>query len=517
MAGSATDVDPYLQVFGREGQEALDAGMRATPSEAMPAFLRGFRAKNLLQSPGAEPALALLELGGGPRRDTHQGIIEALRDDLLGRIKEAARRDDQLALLDLFNLTQEYITVPDLAPVVIAIMEAGGDSVVDADYWHLLNSSDQTEGREYQQIYPCLSPVLKARMWVLHPEAFDSEVFAVLRNLSDFAPPQTVPDLFRPEYYNENGRSEETVNKLTQLVKFARKMDPVARIAGLFVSRCELPTAPENSRVAVANLLLDFLTQPMFDSRGGDNRYLQPLYKDMVYAARVIIDRSFEECGVRMENQEIATLATWARGCTEGIAGEEVQPERVRIMALLLHSSHARGVLANRLATRLADFRAAPHDDVVSRLKDDPFLPNLTLLTLSSIEAKSIIDLGKPLAQSAVDAPFETFYPVLVAEMRRDRMWMKHLGSAYMELPDPRLLAATRNGLLEKRVVCSYGYMLAQPIPEYEGRISCTRLSRLLLVFDAIFDRSSITNIDGEEREQVLSGELIALGREDIE
>jgi hypothetical protein len=493
------------QVFGVDGQDYLADVLHTTPPADVPALLGSFRARNQLVSPGVGAALSLLEMGGVRRRHVHLAVISALRDALLERVKEAGRRGDQELLRRLFDEVQQYVLVKEMAPVVMAVMEAGDDVVVSEAYWQMLADHD----KDYTELYPSLTLVLKARMWVRFPAAFQHEVREVLRGVVDFAPPRTVADLFRPDYYNENGRNAELVAKLVGLVRSAKEFEPVPRIVEVLEQEMLMPNVGENRGVALANLLLDFLTQEEVAS-GGVGTELDPFYKDMAAAARVVTAQSFEEGGVLISLQDINTLAIWAKGLA--IGSGEVQPERVRVMALLLHSSHARNLFANKLASQLTQFRAAPGDNLAERLWDDPFLQNLTFLTLTTIKAKEVVEMRRPVPKAVVRAPFDVFYPVLVADMRHDRMWMRDPNNAYMRLPDPALLAATRNGLLEKRVMCSYGYMIAQPMGDYG--IYRTRLSRLRLVFDSILDPSMHT-VEGEEREQVLSDELISLATED--
>lgn len=511
-AAAAGDEDGLYQVLGSGASDALASAMSSVTD--VPAFMCEFRAKNRLISPEVDPALSLLEMGSVSRRQVHQSVIGALRDDLLARVKVAAAKGDTALLKKLFERVYEYITNDELSPVVLAIMEAGDETVVGKEYWDYLN--EEALQHNYQHIYPSLTTKLKARMWSQYPEAFDAEIDALLSKVGDFIPPQSLDELFRVDYYDTNvGRNKQHVSKLVGIVKAAKKMNPVAKIISVFISRCEQPGVAENTRVAIATLLLDFLTQPLFDLVAGENKYLSPpIYKDVAYAAKVILSNWLKNNGADVSLQEITTLALWTDGCPE--SNGAVDEERVTIMALLFHSYHARSVFANCLANKLSTINTRP-PDYGEQAFENPFLPNLTKLFLTSIEAKTIIDTRAPVTAEQVRAPFDSFYPLLLSEMRSDKHYIKVGSSAYLQLGDPRLIDAMQNSLFERRLFCSWGYMLAFPVDSFGDKPCLSRLSRFALVFHAIHDRSSVTNSDGEEREEILSLTFLQQSSEDAE
>lgn len=511
--GPDDDERELSQLFGKHAKETLRDAMGSV--RYVSDFISEFRAKNQLLSPDVDPALSLLEMGNISRRQVHRSVISALRDDLLARIKVAGAARNNALLKELFDGIWEYITDEDLSPVVVAVMEAGDDSVVGADFWPWLDS----HARQHNYEFPKLPTKLKARMWSHVPDAFDAEIYALLSNVSDFVPPSNMQDLFRGDYCNEVDRNQAHIEKLVTLVKAAKKekINAVSRIISVCIVRSVMPEVSENTRVAIANLLLDFLNQPLFQTGMEEVRekiLYPPIYMQMAFAAKVILENSLNQQGALLSLQEITTLAEWAAGSPDPASGS-FDEDRVIIMAMLLHSYHARSIFANSLASKLATIVFRP-PNFCDQAFDNPFIPNLTRLLLTSIEAKAVVESRTPVTDERVRAPFDSFYPTLLAEMRLDRQYMKVGTTAYMRLGDARLVASVEKGLFERRVFCSWGYMLACPVDSFGDMPCLSRLSRFGLVLHAIFEKSSQV-IDGEERETILSSTLLQQASEDTE
>jgi hypothetical protein len=501
------ELDGQGNLPGGPGRDHLDAALFNMPPGQVPSFLATFRAANSLDSPGVDAPLSLLEMGGVKRHRVHESVLFALKDKLLDRIAAASRRRgerDLTVLADLFEATFVYINIPEMLPIVTAVMVAVAEeeTVFQPHHWRMIHSAGYDRNRPLPP-YFALPTVLKARMWELFPASFEREVTLVLKRVVDYDPPARHEDVFLATH----GGKEDLLDELTRLVKYARNVDAVGTIVDTFVQHCSGAEVRENECVAVADLLLEFLAQPTLKpgSTAFPHLHLTPALADMAQAARIVVTRA-TAAGGDLNIGELNTLNYWLKGSPG-------RPATAKIMALLVHSSHARALFAARLVERLCrgHVRGA---SVEERVDSDPFVRELTSLTMSSMHAKGILASGQPLRDAAWQAPYQTFYPRLAVEIRRDAEWARDARHVCVELPHPELRSAARSSAFTRRVFSTYCYSLAAP---GEGGVHRSRLSRMRLVLDDILGivDDGLLRVEGEEREQVLCSYLIDVAIDD--
>lgn len=517
-----------LLSHGGYGQDIIDKNVNRRPPEEVPAWIDEFRAGNSLNGPeGTEAVLNLLDMGGMRRHDVHSAVVVALRAKLIERVKDLAAKREFGVLRELLEESFFQVTVTELQPVCALIYELGREKVFDDDKWRSIHD----QGYDVEAAYHSLPFNMKAFMWSKFPVSLEHEIRKVLRLVEEFKPPTNVSELINTRYYVDTCRQLVAVDHLVKIMHAALRVgkNVFGVILDLFVQCAAENVRSVNKCVGLGNTLLDFLTQPVFGEDGkiklGDQNGC--LYPHMVAAATIISKSAMESSGgfVLVLN-DINLLSEFFQG-KNPMERSRDRPESIQIIALMLHSSIARNVLAQELVARLVEFDtglgqdmgALRIDSVIDRLKNNHTINGLTYLAMGSIKAGSVIESGRPLRDAEWKGILSTFYPYLLETVREDGLSKKRGASALVGLPNSKLQPAMRVGVLERRLMCSYAFITSLPLdPEDPSSRHLSMLSRLALVLDEVLGvvAAGTTIVEGEEREKVLCEALLYQSFEDV-
>jgi hypothetical protein len=463
-------VDDAVELqIGLEGRTNLQASLESLDPRDVPAFLAGFRDNHSLKRQGITPALSFLDMCGVSRFEVHNAVLSVLIDKLLVLIKAAADAGDRDRVHALFAPTFRYLTVKELYPVALAVLENIDETVVGTDHWTAI-----IEAGLDNPPYIHLPLSLKRRIWSFHAPALEHEVDRVLRKVKEYVSSQNMHVIMASAREDDECRAgiEDVLKQLTVLSNNC-ETDAMKIIVERIVDAARGPDAQRQLRIALENSPLAAACQ----------------------AASVIMKKSSEDPIHVIELQELRLLAGWLSGEIKDTDG--LGDDLFEVLAVLFHSQRARDMLANQFTLTLERAAKRGTPPSTESLLKDPRLKDLATLTLSSIKAKQLLDDGQPLAETDVLALFESFVPLLGHEMSLDATWAKKQYDCCVDLPNPGLNDAVRRGCFERRVMCTYVYLLQScPLPFYRFR----------LVLDNITEHS---NNPGEEREFVLANQLI--------
>jgi hypothetical protein len=488
------DVDDVIDAvelqIGVEGREYLMQQLAPLPHTEVPGFLAKFRAEHALRRRGVAPALSLLEMGGVSRHAVHTAVLKAVKDELLRLIKVAADAGDQDKLADLFQVTKRYLTVEQLRDVSVAVLERVDDRTIGKEYW-----SEIVEEGLTNRPYIDLSTALKRRVWEVRKDAFEFEVNAVLNQIAEYVPPDEMETMMDVSHSAGMHQNKESLERLLELSNRAESA-ALGIIVDQFIHAAANEIS-ENRRVAIATLFLHLFSS---NQVGYVQESQATRLGRICHAAKIILGKAKEEVVKLVDLHELRILKAWISGEGSG----ENDTDMMEPIALLLHSTAARDMFANQLSMRLLQVsksQAGTPGGLPAMLQRDAFLKDLTLLVLSSINAKDILESGKAVPDDEVLSHFNSFYPLLVREMRLDDEWQKNRFQVCVSLPDDGIREAMRRGCLERRVLCTYAYTLFA-VDFVMG------FARLRLVLDTV---CAMADKPGEEREFVLALNLISL------
>lgn len=491
---------PDLTCLAGPGQHIIVESLNSLPPSAVPAFLDDFRASNRLASVPAH-VTTVLSMGGVDSCTFHQAVSSAMLSALLARIPALAAAKDYDTLKPLFN-TVFYNSTADAAfrVVAAAIFDACGEAVFD----HTWCDTVHLDGYAPEAPYFALPYRMRACVWARHESALRLEVDRALARVVHLPP---APPVFEWQA-SWHGDSGAVVQEIVGIVYAAK--DSVAAfgvVLDTFVAYAARESVGQNLRLAVANVLLEFLTLPDFACEDEDDEEramadgkdearrldlggkADDLYTDMVMAATLICSCDMGTTGVSiLAEANAARLVDWLRGINRNSRTEAKakRPASTKITALILHSSLAQASLATELMHQLSDAaRKVPKpslDFLRTSLKDRKPVVDLTHLVWSSIRAKEIIVSGNALKEQLwrgvkegadgelVDvglqddrSVFATFFPPLLVVMGEDAEVgfgeRLHMPAAEIE---QSLTEAMRAGALERRILSTYALQLSK-------------------------------------------------------
>lgn len=473
-----------LQI-GEEGRTFLGQSLECLSDDSVVPFLKQFSRQHSLRRRGIAPVVSLLEMGGVPLHAIHLEVLKCLTDELLRLVKAAADSSDKDRIASMFSSTFRFLTVDQLQPVAIAVLEKVDEGIVGSEHWQQVVDAGLTS-----KPYVDLPLSLKRRIWELHTEAFEFEVDSVLKEVKEYKLFCDMGELMDAKFYSQSHDYTALICRLVDLT-VNRSTTGVELIAERFLDAARREVL-DSRRVATANLFQEYFSNNDIAVRCQEHATLRWIST----AARLLSARATDESAAPFQLQEIHLFYSWATSDVDKRASV------IEMLALLLHSHQARDLFANQLTMTLFKYRGSFTSESIHA---NSTIKELTLLLLWTIRAGDIMNSGKPLTDDDVRPIFESFYPLLLREMRLDQERQSTAFDACIPLPDQRLRESMGQGCFQRRVFCTYAYLLF-------SLNFIIGVARFRLVLDSAYAHSAER---GEEREQILARGLIVIACED--
>lgn len=168
--------------------------------------------ENRVKIPSVHPALSFLGLHEVPRAQVHLSLFQRLRNQLEQRLEEMEER----GLRKLLEKSFGYVSVPELRPVVMSIVEAMPPPV---------DESFLLEIAEKEELYSVCPTSVKQQIWQINPGVFGEAVSPLLDQyvaykeglLFETIDPNNLPSAFfsiQPKTRRQNA----VLQKLVQLL-----------------------------------------------------------------------------------------------------------------------------------------------------------------------------------------------------------------------------------------------------------------------------------------------------------
>ncbi|CDF39504.1 unnamed protein product [Chondrus crispus] len=470
-------LDPGQKLIGYAGKDELKAAFEEVLPDkvGVKKFVKDFREVHSLNGRTISPVLPLLKLGGISSNRMANEVKNALVDIMKRQIATL----EQEALQALLDKSYSFLTVPELSPIGISVLERL--HYVDRRIWAQIVQNGLDESP-----YTDLPTSIKKRIWPHEVSAFDHEIDKVLDCITELTTPPGIEAFFvTPD--RKKARSEDPI--LTDLMRLsnavASEEGMVARIVDKFVQKA---TAAQtgSKRIAIANVYHDFLTTV--------NPRVNPSLTSLRKMAKFLDTPNGED-----------DIDSDVLGFIRKNIGVEASCATV---GLLVASSYSRDFLAFQLVLRLLNRRGSLGegrdqtilDCAAEHLRADPWIPDLTFLTLCNMKAAALISEHKAPTETEANMPFQMFFPLLIHEMELDdQRFSDQFYAMNAALPDPKFLQIVQAGKLERRVVTSYCLQLF-------GHGNFVGLSRFRLILDVAFHQ-----MDREEevRETMIAVNLL--------
>lgn len=470
-------LDPEKKLIGYAGKDELKAAFEeALPDKAaVQKFVKDFRGVHSLNGKTISPVLPLLKLGG----ISSNRICNEVKTALVDIMKRQIATLEQESLEALLDKSYSFLTVPELSPIGIAVLERL--HYVDRGIWAQIVQNGLDESP-----YSDLPMSIKKRIWPYEVSSFEYEVEKVLDRVVEVAAPPGI-EVFLVRLDRQKARTEDPI--LKDLIRLAAAVageeGMVPRMVEKFVQKAG-SAQTSAKRIAIANLYHDFMT--VVNTR--TNPTLASLKKMAKFLDTADVDFDIDPEMLATIRENIGIEASCAT------------------VGLLVASSYSRDFLAYQLVLRLLNRRGslgegkdkAILDSAAEHLRADPWIPNLTFLTLCNMKSAPLIAENKTPTEGEADVPFQIFFPLLIHEMDSDNLRFNDQHFAMNAiLPDAKFLQIVQKGRLERRVVTSYCLQLF-------GHGNTVALSRFRLILDVAFHQMDQTE---EVREAIIAVNLL--------
>lgn len=463
------------RLIGYAGKDGLKDAFEEVSHDrqAMLDFIKQFRDLRALNHSRIQPVIPLLKLGGISPKD----VCVEVRTALIEIMKQQIQHLEQEQLDALLDKCYSFLTVPQLAPIGIAVLERL--SYVDLRIWTQIVQNGLDESP-----YIDLPLSIKKRIWTTEPTAFEYEVIQVLGRITGAQAPTSL-EHFLIRVDRQKKRAEDSV--LKDLVRLASNVD-----ADLFTKIIEkmiqIAAKEHNSarRIAIADFFHDFVVH-----YPAGNHNFAALRKMAKYLDTFEVESQLDP------TEQI-----------DSIHDALVTPSSRATAALLISSSYSRDFLAHILVMQLLNCRGsldtedeASLQTAAQYLRSSNYIGRLTFLCLCNKTSKTLLSEGKLPGEADVDLPFQVFYPLLIHEMTSDASKdQDHYYSSNGVAPDERFFRiVTAATGIERRVLLTYCLQLY-----IHG--NAVGLSRFRLVLDRAF---GIMDKIEEAREAALAFGLI--------
>lgn len=470
-------LDPDQKLIGFAGKDELKAAFEEVLPDKLRVqkFVKDFREAHSLNGKTISPVLPLLKLGG----ISSNRIADEVKNALVDIMKRQIATLEQESLQALLDKSYSFLTVPELSPIGIAVLERL--NYVDRRIWAQIVQNGLDESP-----YIDLPISIKKRIWPHEVTAFDHEIDKVLDRITEIPVPTGIDAYFvTPD--RKRLRAEDPIlidiRRLANAVGTEEGM--VARIVDKFVQKAGAAQTGAK-RIAIANLYHDFMVLV--------NPRLNPSLTSLRKMAKFLDTPNGDD---EIDSETLGFIRT--------NIGVEASCATV---GLLVASSYSRDFLAYQLVLRLLNRRGslgegrdqAILDCAAEHLRADPWIPDLTFLTLCNMKAAALISENRAPSEAEANMPFEMFFPLLIHEMDLDDLrFSDQFYAMNAALPDPKFLQIVQAGKLERRVVTSYCLQLF-------GHGNFVGLSRFRLIMDV-----ALHQMDREEevREATIAVNLL--------
>lgn len=492
---TAEPLEEELECFGNVGKTQLETELARLEAGEVPNHIEKYRQKYCISQQGVDPMLHLLALGRVSRFDAHQAIIKALVAEIMARIDDAQKTRNVNVIVQLLQETLCYLLVEELRPIPVRLLEVYDTNASDYDPWGVIIGWGCTRDEE-EKPYHALPLKLKIEVWVLEPDAFDDEVKTIVDSVPPCEPPRYEQDTHMTDY-DATCLSEEHTKLVQTLCTYVtaggRKFACFEKIIkGLSLS-CDDFEKSDGERIAVANLLLDFLSSEMFVKTSAGSRVfdMEETGRNYVHAAGLLVQFAKDVAGgdALMKADDLQKLRTLKHFVES--------PELMRVLVLLLHSSLSRNVLVTKLVWALEAFSATRYGHGADPSKLGRILKHqssfavleLAFLMDSAVNAKSILRRNRDGDEKdAISGLFDGFFPLFVEEIRADQEFLSD-PSQLVAIPPSEEFAAHVSGARERKIFCCYVDAMRTGVAHTGVNAPGVRacLSRYRLVLDDIY------------------------------
>lgn len=471
-------LDAELYQIGYAGQDAIKESFenRDYDLERIKQFIIDFRALRRLQFDSVRAPLELLKMGGFSESRVLRDVLKVMID----KVKRDINTLSHEKLEGLLDKSFTYLTVPQLAPIPIAVLEHM--NVVDPNIWKQIVENGLSEAP-----YIDLPLSIKKRIWSYEPKALDHEIEALLDRLPDAPPSESIENLAMKQDRHKLRSSNEMLGDLLRMLEGMGENE-VIQVFDKLIERASVEQGA-SKHIAIADCYHDLILR---------------LPSTMLSGPNMISLRKMAKFLSSVPNVELNIDSHLLKSIRESLSREPPSAS----VALLLGSTYARDFLAEQLILCLIQRRGPIHDwndtsileSAASHLKADPYIEDLTYLNLCNVKSGGIVSGSDRVAEAEVEEPFQLFYQLMMDEIHGDVV--AHHDSYYsanVGLPNVQLVQAVQKGKLQRRVMSSY--CLQQFIHS-----DLASLSRYRLILEDVLRAADQTT---ELREVALAHQLI--------
>lgn len=477
------DIDgDELENFGNVGADLLGEELEKLPGQEVPKYIEEYSRKCAVSQRDVNPMLALLSLGGVSRFNAHRAIIKALVSGITARVSEARSQNDSNTIARLLQETMRYLLVDELRPIAVALLEACDVQSMEYNPW-----DDIIEwGFEKNKPYAALPLHLKVRVWKMCPTAFDVDLETALTQLPDYNPAGAMQD--------EIETQERLMNMLCSFVKAGgRKFDCLSKILGQLTVAYRRMDQTAAQRLAIANLLLDFLSSDIFSSANPTTATfaMTASHVTLVRAAGwlVLFMKRVHANDKTLQGDDLQKLRT--------LLSFFDSPDMVRVLSIMLHAASVRDLLVTKIVWAVENFAKGPYGneadlpELGAILKEKAStLAELILLLDCSVRTKSILDDPQPLQEASINPLFAGFFPMFVREVRADNMAFDNGSLSLTALPKKEFRTVVQE-TMESMIFCRYARgLIVDRESSVDRPVVQACLSRYRLVLDDIYGRA---------------------------
>ncbi|PXF48053.1 hypothetical protein BWQ96_02005 [Gracilariopsis chorda] len=471
-------LDPELYQIGYAGQDAIKESFenRDYDLERVKQFIIDFRTLRRLQFDSVRAPLELLKMGGFSESRVLRDVLKVMID----KVKRDINTLSHEKLESLLEKSFTYLTVPQLAPIPIAVLEHM--NVVDPSIWKQIVDNGLSEAP-----YIDLPLSIKKRIWSFEPKALDHEIEALLDRLPEAPPSESIEEFVVKQDRHKLRSANQMLGDLLRMLEGMGENE-VLQVIEKMIERASVEQTA-SKHISIANFYHDLLLR---------------LPSVVVSGPNMISLRKMARFLASVPSYELDIDSHLLKSIRESLLRETPSSS----VALLLGSTYTRDFLAEQLVFSLIHRRGPINDwndttileSATSHLKADPHIEDLTYLNLCNMKSAGIVSGSDRVAEAEVDEPFQLFFQLMMDEIHADIV--AHHDSYYsanVGLPNVQLVDAVQKGKLQRRVMSSY--CLQQFI--HRNMVS---LSRYRLILEDVLRAADQTT---ELREVALAHQLI--------
>lgn len=427
-------LNPQEWQIGWAGKDCLKDSFdrRKGDRESVVQFIGAFQKLRSLDTECINPLLRMMQLGGVTRNRLAKDVMNAMLDNVKAKIKTL----DQESLQKLLDRSFSYLTVPQLQPIAVGVLERL--QFVEPEMWGQIIENGLDESP-----YVDLPLAIKKRIWQsrIGSKALDHEVDELINRLPDAAKPQNLEEL---SLRVDRARHRQITPPVHELNRMAKDLsdDHLAQIVERTVQRAAQERGLK--REAIANLFHQFMLNVKTKV---DSNNLTTLRTMATFLYKENIDGKLGSAGVR----DIRHALSLPTSCGP--------------VALLISSTYSRDLLADQLVMFLLSRRGKVENfedtDLVAtataHVKADIWIPDLTYLCIANVKADYLLGGGGVLTETEVEEPFDMLFPLIINEMHADvSQSQDEFFNQNGALPNDALTELVISSRLARRVLTTY-------------------------------------------------------------